>query len=80
MNQFNVNGVVLDEAARERFVAGYEKAGGYMGDVDTGSPAPWCAPWTWSGPVRLSGVTPEEWGAAWWRRVRKEVEEQLSGE
>ena len=57
---------------RERFVSGWEAAGGYTEDMD--SPCPWCCPWYHGDTVAdVTGVTPEEWGASWWSRCRDEI-------
>jgi hypothetical protein len=70
------------EAQREAFIAGWEAAGGYMGDVVPDSPAPWCAPWTHSNteiPVP-EGTRPRKAGRLWWEACQEEVEEFLAKE
>lgn len=64
---------------RNEFISGWEQAGGYMGD--SLADAPWCAPW-YSEPhiIDVEGKTPEEWGAAYWRQMRAEVEQELERE
>lgn len=62
----------LTEEQRDDFVEGWEKAGGFMGDLET--PNPWCAPWFWNDEIQVQGETPEEWGADWWRQNKAEIE------
>ena len=68
----------MTEEEREAFVNGWKNAGGYMGDVE--SFAPWCAPWEWKFAIEVEGETPEEWGASWWNKRRKDVEKYLKEE
>lgn len=68
----------LSEQDKEAFIAGWESAGGYVGDMD--SPSPWCAPWTSCDAIDVEGETLEEMGADYWRQCKPEIEAQLAEE
>lgn len=57
---------------KDRFVEGWERAGGPTDDAE--SPMPWCAPWLWQSEITVRGTGPEEWGADWFRQCRDEIE------
>lgn len=61
-----------------RFCAGWNAAGGYTGDAEAATP--WACPWTYADYIRVSGRTPEEWGASWWASNREEIEDILAYE
>lgn len=65
----------LTDEEQDAFIAGYERAGGYMDDVE--SPYPCCCPWLFLKEIRVVGESPEEWGAEWWEDIREDVEERL---
>lgn len=57
---------------KNRFVKGWEQAGGPADDAE--SSAPWFAPWCWQSEITVHGIRPEEWGADWFRQCRAEIE------
>lgn len=65
------------EDTQNRFIAGWEGAGGYMDDLD--SPRPWCCPWLYTD-ITVDGDTPEQWGASYWAQSQEEVERLLAEE
>lgn len=65
---------------RERFMLGWELAGGYMGDCVSENPCPWCMPWESGETIKVIGETPEVWGADYWHQVKDEVERILAEE
>lgn len=68
----------MTEQQRSAFIAGWEKSGGYMDDLE--SPNPWCCPWYYEKQIKVTGEVPEEWGASWWEQCRNEVEQLLESE
>lgn len=68
----------LSDQDKEAFIAGWESAGGYVGDMD--SPCPWCAPWTSCYSIDVEGETLEEMGADWWRQNKAEIEALIAEE
>lgn len=75
-----VNVEKFTDEEKDRFVNGWQEAGGYMDDAD--SRCPWFAPWEHSsnGTIFVEGSTPEEWGASWWNECKDEIEELLKQE
>lgn len=85
-------GLFDSEKARAAFVAGWTDAGGHTDDVCTD--APWCAPWTWAGSIKVEWrpdqlapagydaeqVAAYQAGAGYWRVVGTEVQELLDAE
>lgn len=70
----------LSEEEQEKFIEGWESAGGYTDDLDE-SPAPWCCPWYHGNTViTVKGSTPKEWGADWCSQCKDEIEEELANE
>lgn len=61
----------LSEQDKEAFIAGWESAGGYVGDMD--SPNPWCCPWLYATAIDVEGETLEEMGADYWEQCREEI-------
>lgn len=68
----------LSNQDKEAFIAGWESAGGYVGDMD--SPTPWCCPWFYADSIDVEGETLEEMGADYWRQCKPEIEAQLAEE
>ena len=68
----------LSNQDKEAFIAGWESAGGYVGDMD--SPTPWCCPWFYADSIDVEGETLEEMGADYWRQNKAEIEAQLAEE
>ena len=64
------------ETEENRFIEGWESAGGITSDLED-SPTPWCCPWYWDPIIEVEGNTPEEWGADWWKQCKTEVERIL---
>ncbi len=65
----------ITECQKDEFVNGWENAGGYMDDLNSDNPNPWCCPWYWRDTIDVEGKTFEEMGADWWRQCKDEVEE-----
>lgn len=63
---------------RDRFVEGWTNAGGECEDFE--APDPWFAPWFWEPEITVHGVTPEEWGADWYKQCKPEIDAILAEE
>ena len=59
-----------------RFVEGWEQAGGSTDDAEAENP--WFAPWEWQSTITVHGVTPEQWGADWFRQCKPEIDAILA--
>lgn len=68
----------LSDEQKEKFVEGWEEAGGTMADAE--SDTPWCAPWEWQPEIVVRGTTPEEWGADWYAQCKDEIDAILAEE
>lgn len=66
----------LTDEQKDRFVEGWTNAGGECEDFE--SPDPWFAPWFWAPEIIVHGVTPEEWGADWFRQCKPEIDALLA--
>lgn len=62
----------FSEEERDRFVDGWEEAGGNCDDAECSDP--WFAPWYWKPEIIVRGTTPEEWGADFYRQSKHEIE------
>lgn len=71
---FRLDTTRLSEDQRDQFIEGWEKAGGFTDDCDAGSPEPWCCPWDYNAIIEVTGCTPQQWGAVYWRTVKDEAE------
>lgn len=61
---------------KDRFVEGWEQAGGPTDDGE--SSTPWCAPWEWQSTITVHGTTPEQWGGDWFRQCKPEIDAILA--
>lgn len=68
----------LTDEQKGHFVEGWEEAGGTMDDAE--SDTPWCAPWLWKPEIIVHGVSPEEWGADFFRQCKPEIDAILAEE
>lgn len=66
----------LTDEQKDRFVEGWEQAGGPTDDGE--SDTPWCAPWEWQSVITVLGTTPEAWGADWFRQCKPEIDAILA--
>lgn len=75
-----INTKNMTDEQRELFVAGWENAGGYMGDAE--GCTPWCAPWYYENEITIDtdSDNPEDWGAAYWGKMQDEVEANIEDE
>ena len=70
----------LSVKEQDRFVLGWELAGGYIGDAENCEEDPWCCPWFYETVIRVDGHTPEEWGASWWYQNEEEIAAQIQAD
>lgn len=61
---------------KDRFVEGWEQAGGSTDDAEAEDP--WFAPWFWQGTITVHGVKPEDWGADWFAQCKPEIDALLA--
>lgn len=61
---------------KDRFVEGWEQAGGSTDDAE--SENPWFAPWFWQSTITVHGVKPEDWGADWYAQCKPEIDALLA--
>lgn len=66
----------FSEEERDRFVDGWEEAGGNCDDAECSDP--WFAPWYWKPEIIVRGTTPEEWGADFFRQCKPEIDAILA--
>lgn len=66
------------EEQENKFIEGWESAGGTTSDLEDDSPNPWCCPWYWNPVIEVEGTTPEEWGASWWLQCKPEIDRLLA--
>ena len=66
----------LTDEQKDRFVEGWEQAGGPTDDGE--SSTPWCAPWEWQSTITVHGTTPEQWGEDWFRQCKPEIDAILA--
>lgn len=66
----------LTDEQKDRFVEGWEQAGGSTDDAEAENP--WFAPWEWQSTITVHGVTPEAWGADWFRQCKPEIDALLA--
>lgn len=63
---------------KDRFIKGWEQAGGPTDDGECSDP--WCCPWFWKPTIIVHGTTPEEWGADFYRQCKPELDAILAEE
>lgn len=61
---------------KDRFIDGWEDAGGNCDDAECSDP--WFAPWYWKPEIIVHGTTPEEWGADFFRQCKPEIDALLA--
>lgn len=66
----------LTDEQKDRFVEGWEQAGGTTDDAEAEDP--WFAPWFWQRTITVHGVTPEAWGADWYAQCKPEIDAILA--
>lgn len=71
---FELDSTKLDEEERREFAAGWIEAGGIVDDDGGFNVKPLRFPWTRREVCTVTGSTPREWGAAYWRYMRDRVE------
>ena len=71
-----INTAKFTEQQQDRFIEGWVSAGGPTDDCE--SPTPWCCPWEWEVVIEVTGSTPEEWGADFYRQCKPEIDRLLA--
>lgn len=64
--------------AKEKFINGWEDAGGYVDDFESDSP--WSCPWYYDPVINVNARKPYDMGREYWRQKCREVEDTLREE